>query len=865
MPKTNIPLYINFVILLAVVFGAAGFAPAQTGETPPPYVFSHLAGPAGGYGNADGTGINARFWNPTGLALDSAGNIYVADTWNRSVRRITPAGVVTTVLTTAEASQVIPSSGYYESFTFYGVAVDAADNLFVSQSDGAIFKRTPAGALSHYTGKTGLKIYTSTDGTLAEATFSYPTGLTFDPAGNLYVADPDNQIIRKITPQGIVSTFAGTAPAYGHPQGAGPSRRRMFPGSTDGPALSAQFYLPTAVASDVAGNLYVADSENRTVRKVSPDGQVTTLAGKAGLEGSSDGLGEAARFSRIAGVAADLAGNVYVADSENGTIRKITPAGLVTTLAGSAGDRRTVDGPGATARFVAPRGLLFDRSRNRLLVGDGSSYDKTLDRSGTIRAVTLDGMVTTLVGLGGGYGTTDAKGEAARFKNPTDVAVDANGVVFVADSLNHTIRRITPDGVVTTLAGNPGVAGSADGAGNTARFNRPVALALDSSGSLIVVDQDNHLIRKVSPTGTVTTLAGKAGVIGAADGIGTTATFRYPVSVAVDGTGNIYVGDGDFYPAAGDPARQYGTIRKITPAGTVTTLAGNPEIVSYKQTRPDFDGTGANARFGNPTGITIDPDGNLYVADNSYRRIRKVTPQGVVSSLNLVDANGAEFSIRAPVGITRDRHGNLFVAENTANRFAGPPDSRILRITPAGITTAVAGPAGVLGSKNGLGLDAQFNQPAGIEIDGSDTLYVADTENHAIRKAVLGGPPAISTQPQSQTVVAGGTVQFSITATGIPAPTYQWFHNGNPFSGATASTLSFTNARSSDAGEYTVVVTNPLGSVTSATATLTVTAAPATPPPATGGGGGGGAPSLWFIGSLGLLGLGRVLRRQPAR
>lgn len=848
-------------IQLAAVFGAACFAPAQTGDAPPPYVFSHIAGPAGGYGNADGTGPHARFWNPTGLALDSTGNIYAADTRTGTVRRITPSGVVTTVLTTAEAGKLIPSSGYYESFTFYGVAVDAADNLFVSQSEGAIFKRTPAGVLSHYTGKTGSKIYPSTDGTLAEASFWYPSGLAFDPAGNLYVADPYNQIIRKITPQGIVSTFAGAAPAYGHPQGAGPSQRRMFPGSADGPSLSAQFYMPTAVASDVAGNLYVADTENRTVRKVSTDGQVTTLAGKAGVEGSSDGLGEAARFSRIAGVAADLTGNIYVADSENGTIRKITPAGLVTTFAGSAGDRRTVDGPGATARFVAPRGLLFDRNRNRLLVGDGVSYYNTLDGSGTIREITLDGVVTTLAGLGGGYGATDAKGEAARFKNPTDVAMDTNGVVFVADSLNHTIRRITPDGGVTTLAGTPGVAGSADGASDTARFNRPVSLALDGSGSLIVVDQDNHLIRKVSPTGTVTTLAGQAGVAGAADGIGTAATFSHPVSVAIDASGNIYVGDRDFYPDGGDPARQYGTIRKITPAGTVTTLAGNPEIVSYEQTRPDFDGTGTNARFGNPTGITVDPDGNLYVADFSYQRIRKVTPQGVVTSLKLVDANGAATSIRAPVGITRDRHGNLFVTENTAFRFGGPPDSRILRITPAGVMTVVAGPAGVLGGKNGVGHDAQFNQPAGIEIDASDTLYVADSGNHAIRNAVLGASPAILSQPQSQSVAAGGTAQFSITATGIPAPSYQWFFNGNPFNGATASTLSFTNARSTDAGEYTVVVTNALGSVTSATATLTVTAAPVTSPP-TSGGGGGGAPSWWFVG---LLGIAALLRSRFRR
>lgn len=843
-----------FLIGFSLIAGLGLPALAQTSGSAPAYVFSHLAGPPGGFGNADGTGPTARFWDPTGLAVDSGGNIFVADNWAGNVRRITPAGVVTTVLTTADLRQAIP--GYIGTLPIYGVAIDAADNLFVSVTDGLVFKRTAGGALSLYTGQTGFKLFTSTDGPLAQASFWDPSGMIFDPAGNLYVADPFNQIVRQITPQGLVSTYAGTPPAYRHPGGAGVDGRKAFPGSADGPALSAQFSFPTALGADAAGNLYVADTENRLVRKVTTDGQVTTLAGKAREDGSADGIGDAARFSRIRGVAADVAGNVYVADSSNGTIRKITPDGTVTTLAGRAGDRRSVDGAGAAARFVAPKALFFDRTRNRLLVGDGVSPETLLDRAGTMRQVTLDGVVTTIAGLAGAHGTADGQGEAARFRKPADVAVDAGGNVFVADDLNHAIRRIAPDGTVTTLAGNPGVAGHADGPGNVATFNRPTGLALDAAGNLIVADHDNHLIRKVAPDGTVSTIAGQAGIAGALDGNGTAATFHNPVSVAVDATGNIYVGDGDYFPSGGDPARQFATIRKITPAGTVSTLAGSPVIVPAEQARFDPDGTGAGARFGDPTGLTVAPDGNLYVADFSAGRIRKVTPQGVVTSLPLTTANGAEVTLRAPIGIVADQAGNLFVTHDTYNRPA-PREVSILRITPAGVTTVVAGTNGVVGSNDGVGLAAQFHHPSGIDIDGSGALYVADTENHAIRKGVIGAAPAITTQPQSQTVASGGGVQFSVAATGVPAPTYQWYFNGNPFQGGTASTLSFSNARSSDAGDYTVVVTNALGSITSAKATLAVTAPSATSPSAPAGGGGGGAPSGWFLAALGALGLVR--------
>lgn len=855
---SRVPSGLRALLLPAVVLCPL----ARAAEPAPLYVFSHLAGPLGGFGNSDGTGAAARFQNPTGIAVDSNGNLFVADVGGGRVRKITPTGVVTTVLTNRSPQQAGLLSGMQHT-AYWGIAVDPQDNLYVSdRANDVIFKLTPVGVLSIFTGQTGLVLYKNTDGPLAQATVDDPCGMTFDAAGNLYFADTFNHVIRKITPQGVVSTYAGTTPQHNHPQGAGVTRTRWFPGSADGPALTAQFYSPSAVAADSTGNLYVADTWNHTLRKIAVSGEVTTLAGLAGQSGSVDGTGSAARFNQPNGVTVDSAGNVYVADSGNGTVRKITSAGTVTTLAGAAGDFRSADGTGGAARFVSPKGLTLDRS-GRVLVGDGSSLTNPLDQAGTIRRLTTDGVVTTLAGLAGAIGSTDGKGEAARFRNPADVAIDAAGNVFVSDDLNHTIRKITPDGTTTTFAGIAGSAGHADGAPGVATFNGPTGLAFDGNGQLFVADCDNQTIRKISPNGTVSTLAGQPGVAGATDGEGSAARFHDPLAVAVDAAGNVYVGDGNYFPTSGDPARQFSTIRKIKPNGEVSTLAGDPQIVPYEQTRLNFDGTGANARFGGVAGLVLDPDGNLLVADYAYGRIRKVTPGGVVTSLSLVDAAGAPAGVRAFYGITRDKNGNLFATDATSARFS-PDLSGIVPlycITPAGVITPLAGNAGEIGSADGAGTAAQFNRPAGLKIDAQGNLYLADTDNNAIRKGTLAGPPVITTQPQNQTVTAGSNVQFSVTVTGVPAPTYQWYFNGTPYSGATGSSLSFSNARASDAGDYTVTATNTAGNVTSNKATLTVTTAPPSPPAGGGnGGGGGGAPSLWFVGLLAILAAGRSLR-----
>ena len=258
-------------------------------------------------------------------------------------------------------------------------------------------------------------------------------------------------------------------------------------GTNDGTGSAARFYVPQGVATDSSGNVYVADADNYTIRKITPAGVVTTLAGLAGSYGSADGTGSAARFYHPSAVATDPSGNVYVADTSNDTIRKVTPGGVVTTLAGSAGVQGTNDGTGSAAQFRVPFGVATDSAGN-VYVADTDNY--------TIRKITPGGVVTTLAGLAGSYGTNDGTGSAARFFNPEGVATDSSGNVYVADTWNHTIRKITPAGVVTTLAGLAGSFGSADGTGSAALFHYPHGVATDSSGNVYVADDGNYTIRK---------------------------------------------------------------------------------------------------------------------------------------------------------------------------------------------------------------------------------------------------------------------------------------------------------------------------------------------------------------------------------
>jgi sugar lactone lactonase YvrE len=617
------------------------------------------------------------------------------------------------------------------------------------------------------------------DGFGREAHFSRPRGIAVDNDGNVYVADEQTHVIRKITATGAVSTVAGS-----------PYR----PGNTDGAANTALFNNPCAVAVDDEGNVYVADSTNSTIRRIGVSGVVSTLAGMARQYGSDDGVGSRARFRGPAGVAVDQNGTVYVADTGNRTVRRISRGGLVTTLAGAAGQTGTADGVGALARFSGPQGIGVSQNGS-LFVTDQHA----------IRMITPAGAVTTVAGSITISGHTDDSGTAARFYYPGALAVFGEGIVYVADTSNNTIRRMMPDGSVTTVAGRAGAFGWVDGNGPMARFNEPAAVAVDTAGNLYVADAGSNTIRVGSrpiivthpasqlvplngsatfsveaaesdvtyqwsvngapipgatsrtytvsnataaaagnyavtvrggisretssaavlevfgstypDTYTFSTIAGQAGEPGSYGG--TAAKFNQPGSLAADPAGNIYVVD------AGNHV-----VRKISPNGVVSTVAGAAGQSG------NVDGVGAAVRFGSLRGITATGDGTLYVTEiSTVRRISAggivQTIAGVAGELGSADGPAATARFNYPLGIVRDGSGSLYVADGG--------NSTIRKITRDGVVTTLAGSAGKVGCIDGKGADARFSFPHSLVLDAAGNLYVSDGRNWNIRKVTPGG------------------------------------------------------------------------------------------------------------------------------
>jgi sugar lactone lactonase YvrE len=623
-----------------------------------------------------------------------------------------------------------------------GVATDGT-NLYVADTNNHTIRKVEiaTGAVTTLAGTAGAR--DSTDGTGAAARFSSPYGIATDGI-SLFVADSWNSTIRKVTiSTGAVTTLAGSPGVAGSTDGTGAAARFSYPygiatdgtnvyvadtynhtirqiviatgavttlagtagvsGSTDGTGAAAGFNLPYGVATD-GTNLFVADTENHTIRKVViATGAVTTPAGTAGAFGSADGTGADARFRRPYGIARNGT-DLYVADNYNHTIRKVAIAtGAVTTPAGTAGATGSADGTGADARFVYPCGIAADGAN--VYLADGNSAIRKMGIA--------TGTVATLAGPLGSIGSADGTGSVARYYYPYGITTDGTNL-FVADSSNHTIRKIVIDtGAVTTFAGAAGVSGSADGTGAAARFSSSYGVTTDGT-NLFVADTSNRTIRKVAiATGAVTTLAGTAGASGSTDGTGAAARFNSPRGITTDGT-NLFVAD-----------RSDHTIRKIIIAtGAVTTFAGAAGVSG------SADGTGAAARFSYPNGITTDGT-DLYVADSSNNAIRKVAiASGGVTTLaggafGDADGTGAAARFNYPCGITTDGT-SLYVADSTNNTV------RKVAIATGAVTT-LAGTGQVSGSADAVGSGARFNFPYGITTDGKN-LYLADSRNNTIRK-----------------------------------------------------------------------------------------------------------------------------------
>jgi streptogramin lyase len=354
-----------------------------------------------------------------------------------------------------------------------------------------------------------------------------------------------------------------------------------------------------------AAGMYSCKQELLSPTKVKDS---TIVAGSDSV-GLVNGTGKAVRFNHPFGLAIDAKGNLYIADVGNSVIRKMDTAGLVSTFAGMGGVKGAANGMDSLASFNKPFGVAADASGNVYVADAGNNQIRM------ISAVT--GMVNTFAGTG----TTGALNvaDSVSFNSPLGVAVDGTGNIYVADYENNLVRKITQAGVVSTLAGS-GAKGADDGLDTAATFNLPQALAVDAAGNVYVVDNGNDLIRKVTPTGQVSTFAG-SGQSGNSDGTGTGASFNSPFGITIDTSGNLYIAD------SGN-----NLIRKITPGGTVTTIAGSGS-------RGAADGTGRAASFDTPAGIAVDKSGNIYVADENNNLIRKISQAGTVTTISKTHLN----------------------------------------------------------------------------------------------------------------------------------------------------------------------------------------------------------------------------------
>ncbi len=739
-------------------------------------------------GFTDGSALTSKFNSPTGVISDANGNVYIADQANNRIRKITASGLVSTIAGNGTAG-FADGMGMDAQFNGpRGLTLDLSGNILVAdENNHRIRKITPAGMVSTLAGN-GTGGFADGEGSAAQ--FNFPQGVTTDTEGNVYVADKYNQRIRKITPTGFVSTIAGNGSEFPL-DGYGTDAQFLTPNGLAfdglGNLFITQFYSnlrkmntlgyvstistnPTTyntfhqgVVVDSQGYVYISIENNMTqnmIYRISPAGTGGIVAGT--FRGYQDGIGTAAKFEGLAGLCIDNSGNLYITDPGNNRIRKMsTPTLDFSTIAGTASAARLFSISGtylySNLTITAPDGYEISQNINngyvstinlsptlgeinlstiyiRLkadnLVGTYNS-NITISSSGAttkylavtgkviVPVVKFDPIFVSTAAGNGEAGFADGISTTAKFNNPTGVATDVSGNIFVADRLNHRIRKITPAGMVTTFAGS-GVAGLLDGMGTAAQFASPNSLTMDAAGNLYVCDGSNGRIRKITPSGLVSTI----------NGINGTAQFSAPSGVAIDASGNIYV------------AEIYNhRIQKIAADGTVSIFAGSGVI-------GDDDGIGTAAQFWNPNNLTVDIYGNLYVTE-LYGGPRKITASGVVTSIRPSDLYGFHY------GIALDAAANVFVS-----LIFGGDDSHIYKITTGGASGFVAG--GTKGYQDGLAADAKFNGAYGLTFDVPGNLYVADADNNRIRKIT---PPVLNFSTHAGT--ASASQFFSISGTNL--------------------------------------------------------------------------------------------------
>jgi sugar lactone lactonase YvrE len=589
-----------------------------------------------GYAGDGGAATNAELNNPNGVAVDGFGRLYIADSANNCIRKVDTNGLITTVAgngSGGNSGDGGPAASAELSLP-YSVALNGAGCLFVSDElNQCIRKIDTNGEITTFAGN-GIPGYQGDGGAATNAEFHYPTGLALDTAGDLLIADSLNNCIRMVDTNGIITTVAGDGTAGYTGDGKA--------------ATNAELGIPIGVAVDATGSLLIDGSDNNCIRKVAGNGIITSLVTNAGLSAPTD-------------VASDPSGNLYIDDYNKYRILELATNGLLTTVAGSgntsqehgfrifAGDA----GPATSARLNGPNDVVLGAAGDLIIADTANNRIRKVDTNGIILTVAGNGIANF---AGDGGAATDSE-----LNNPTGVAVDPAGNLFIADFSNQRIRKVDINGIITTVAGN-GVFGfkGDGGAATNAELGNPTGVAVDGADNLFIADAANERIRKVDTNGIIWTVAGNGNsAYGGDGGLATNAELNNPGSVAVDAAGNFFIAD-----------TVNARIREVDTNGVIWTVAGNGNNAYGGD-----GGAATNAELNYPNGVAVDNAENLLIADSQNSRIREIWTNGTVTTVagkgtgayagSAAGDGGAATNalLLYPSAVAVDGNNNLFIAD----------------------------------------------------------------------------------------------------------------------------------------------------------------------------------------------------------